>query len=172
MFLQGVAYAIGGSLLYAPCISYMSEWFVVRRGLANGVIFAGKYIISSYNTFVNNFVSRNRSRWFGLAPRVVAYVQAHRLAMDTESLVLGNIGPCCTHITVCQRPFARVPCQRASAQKHECLVVAGQYLLDSHYREHSSGIRILYPNHLAPNICVCIGVARLQILSDTCITER
>ncbi|KZP31560.1 MFS general substrate transporter [Athelia psychrophila] len=39
--LQGVLYAIGGSLLYAPCISYISEWFVKKRGLANGVLFAG-----------------------------------------------------------------------------------------------------------------------------------
>ncbi|KAK0462091.1 major facilitator superfamily domain-containing protein [Desarmillaria tabescens] len=38
--LQGILYAIGGSLLYAPCISYMTEWFVMRRGLASGVIFA------------------------------------------------------------------------------------------------------------------------------------
>ncbi|PBK97305.1 MFS general substrate transporter [Armillaria gallica] len=42
--LQGVLYAVGGSLLYPPCISYMSEWFVARRGLANGVIFAGTAI--------------------------------------------------------------------------------------------------------------------------------
>uniref|UniRef100_A0A0W0G9P2 Putative monocarboxylate transporter 2 n=1 Tax=Moniliophthora roreri TaxID=221103 RepID=A0A0W0G9P2_MONRR len=41
VFLQGVLYAVGGALLYYPCISYMSEWFVRRRGLANGVIFAG-----------------------------------------------------------------------------------------------------------------------------------
>ncbi|KIY65753.1 MFS general substrate transporter [Cylindrobasidium torrendii FP15055 ss-10] len=39
--LQGVLYAIGGSLLYTPCISYVSEWFVERRGTANGIIFAG-----------------------------------------------------------------------------------------------------------------------------------
>ncbi|KAJ4473672.1 major facilitator superfamily domain-containing protein [Lentinula aciculospora] len=39
--LQGVLYAIGGSLLYIPCISYLSEWFNHRRGLANGVISAG-----------------------------------------------------------------------------------------------------------------------------------
>ncbi|KAJ4000865.1 MFS general substrate transporter [Lentinula boryana] len=38
---QGVLYAIGGSLLYIPCISYLSEWFNHRRGLANGVVFAG-----------------------------------------------------------------------------------------------------------------------------------
>ncbi|KAJ7739059.1 MFS general substrate transporter [Mycena maculata] len=41
ILLQGVLYAIGGSLLYLPCISYMSEWFVVRRGMANGILFAG-----------------------------------------------------------------------------------------------------------------------------------
>lgn len=40
--LQGVLYAIGGSLLYIPCISYLSEWFVERRGFAQGVLFAGK----------------------------------------------------------------------------------------------------------------------------------
>ncbi len=28
-------------LVYAPCISYLPEWFVNRRGLANGIIFAG-----------------------------------------------------------------------------------------------------------------------------------
>ncbi|KZP31550.1 MFS general substrate transporter [Athelia psychrophila] len=39
--LQGVLYAIGGSLLYAPCITFISEWFVKKRGFANGVLFAG-----------------------------------------------------------------------------------------------------------------------------------
>ncbi|KAH7922395.1 MFS general substrate transporter [Leucogyrophana mollusca] len=39
--LQGFLYGIGGSLLYAPAISYLAEWFVRRRGMANGVIFAG-----------------------------------------------------------------------------------------------------------------------------------
>ena len=27
--------------MYAPCISFLSEWFVRRRGMANGVMFAG-----------------------------------------------------------------------------------------------------------------------------------
>jgi MCP family monocarboxylic acid transporter-like MFS transporter 10 len=41
VFLQGVLYAVGGSMLYAPVISYTPEWFVKRRGLANGLIFSG-----------------------------------------------------------------------------------------------------------------------------------
>ncbi|KAF7364831.1 MFS general substrate transporter [Mycena venus] len=41
VLLQGVLYAIGGSLLYLPCVSFMSEWFVARRGMANGILFAG-----------------------------------------------------------------------------------------------------------------------------------
>lgn len=38
---QGVMYAIGGSFGYNPCLLYMSEWFVRRRGLAYGVMWAG-----------------------------------------------------------------------------------------------------------------------------------
>ncbi|KAF7314668.1 hypothetical protein MKEN_00940700 [Mycena kentingensis (nom. inval.)] len=41
IILQGVLYAVGGILLYLPCISFMSEWFIVRRGTANGILFAG-----------------------------------------------------------------------------------------------------------------------------------
>lgn len=32
------------ALLYAPCISFLSEWFFNRRGFANGVIFAGNWL--------------------------------------------------------------------------------------------------------------------------------
>ncbi|KAJ1304561.1 hypothetical protein OPQ81_005702 [Rhizoctonia solani] len=41
VLLQGAGYGLGGSLLYAPTVSYMSEWFYARRGLANGVMNAG-----------------------------------------------------------------------------------------------------------------------------------
>ncbi|KAJ3720959.1 major facilitator superfamily domain-containing protein [Lentinula raphanica] len=39
--LQGVLYAIGGSLLYILSFLYLSEWFNHKRGFANGVLFAG-----------------------------------------------------------------------------------------------------------------------------------
>ncbi|KAJ8080228.1 hypothetical protein PM082_017058 [Marasmius tenuissimus] len=41
VFLQGVVYALGGVFLYYPLLSYLPEWFLERRGLANGALFAG-----------------------------------------------------------------------------------------------------------------------------------
>jgi MFS family permease len=38
---QGVLYAIGGSLHYFPAFLYLDEWFVQRRGLAYGTVWAG-----------------------------------------------------------------------------------------------------------------------------------
>ncbi|KAH7322170.1 major facilitator superfamily domain-containing protein [Rhizoctonia solani] len=41
ILLQGILFGIGGGGLYAPVIIYLSEWFVVRRGLAGAIIFGG-----------------------------------------------------------------------------------------------------------------------------------
>ncbi|KAL1872127.1 hypothetical protein Daus18300_004497 [Diaporthe australafricana] len=38
---QGVLYAVGGSIGYLPCILYMDEWFVKRKGLAYGIMWSG-----------------------------------------------------------------------------------------------------------------------------------
>lgn len=38
---QGIFYAIGGSISYCPCILYMDEWFVKRKGLAYGIMWSG-----------------------------------------------------------------------------------------------------------------------------------
>ncbi|KAJ5675243.1 uncharacterized protein N7477_005177 [Penicillium maclennaniae] len=38
---QGVAYGIGASLAYAPTIIFMDDWFVQRKGLAFGIMWAG-----------------------------------------------------------------------------------------------------------------------------------
>lgn len=38
---QGVLYAIGGSMLYSPTMFYLDEWFVKRKGLAFGIMWAG-----------------------------------------------------------------------------------------------------------------------------------
>lgn len=38
---QGVMYGIGFTLLYFPILRMMNEWFIARRGIAYGVMFAG-----------------------------------------------------------------------------------------------------------------------------------
>ncbi|KAK3333914.1 major facilitator superfamily domain-containing protein [Cercophora scortea] len=38
---QGILYAIGGSIAYLPCIVYLDEWFVRRKGLAYGIMWSG-----------------------------------------------------------------------------------------------------------------------------------
>lgn len=41
LLTQGISYSIGGGALYSSAISYLPEWFEARRGLANGIVFAG-----------------------------------------------------------------------------------------------------------------------------------
>ena len=35
---QGILYALGGGLLYAPTILFLDEWFIRRKGLAFGIM--------------------------------------------------------------------------------------------------------------------------------------
>jgi len=39
--LQGIVYGFGSGLLYSPILIWLPEWFLARRGLAGGLIFAG-----------------------------------------------------------------------------------------------------------------------------------
>ncbi len=38
---QGVMYALGGMTLYYPAMVYVDEWFIARKGMAYGVMWAG-----------------------------------------------------------------------------------------------------------------------------------
>ncbi|KAI8633800.1 major facilitator superfamily domain-containing protein [Xylariaceae sp. FL1651] len=38
---QGIFYGLGGGIAYCPCIVYMDEWFVKRKGLAYGIMWSG-----------------------------------------------------------------------------------------------------------------------------------
>nr|POF01324.1 putative transporter mch4 [Quercus suber] len=41
LFCQGILYALAGNALITPTITYLDEWFVRRKGLAIGIMWAG-----------------------------------------------------------------------------------------------------------------------------------
>ncbi|KAH8922668.1 MFS general substrate transporter [Atractiella rhizophila] len=41
LLLQGIVFGFAAGLIYAPLIPYLSEWFITRRNLAIGIMFAG-----------------------------------------------------------------------------------------------------------------------------------
>lgn len=45
---QGVLFAIGGSLVYSPAFLYLDQWFVRKKGLAYGVMWAGAGASGTY----------------------------------------------------------------------------------------------------------------------------
>ncbi|KAK1985472.1 major facilitator superfamily domain-containing protein [Colletotrichum cereale] len=44
---QGLMYGISSGLLFAPCLSFVDEWFSKRRGLANGIFFGAPNIAAA-----------------------------------------------------------------------------------------------------------------------------
>jgi MFS family permease len=38
---QGILYGIGGAITYSPVVTFLDEWFVRRKGLAFGIMWAG-----------------------------------------------------------------------------------------------------------------------------------
>ncbi|CZR59257.1 related to monocarboxylate transporter 2 [Phialocephala subalpina] len=38
---QGAIYAVGGTLIYYPTLMYIDEWFIQRKGMAYGIMWAG-----------------------------------------------------------------------------------------------------------------------------------
>ncbi|KAI0407633.1 major facilitator superfamily transporter [Xylaria palmicola] len=38
---QGILYGLGGGIAYCPCIMYLDEWFVKKKGLAYGIMWSG-----------------------------------------------------------------------------------------------------------------------------------
>lgn len=44
---QGCLYGVGGTLLYAPVIIFVDEWFIRRKGLAFGVMWVSRIYLPS-----------------------------------------------------------------------------------------------------------------------------
>lgn len=62
---QGLMYGFSSGLLFAPCLSFVDEWFLNRRGLANGILYDAQNLIDNRATSLLDGVS------FG-APNIAA----------------------------------------------------------------------------------------------------
>ncbi|KAI0528005.1 MFS general substrate transporter [Xylaria bambusicola] len=45
--LQGVLYAVGGTIAYTPTILFIEEWFAARKGMAYGMVWSGEGLASA-----------------------------------------------------------------------------------------------------------------------------
>ncbi|KAI1435196.1 major facilitator superfamily transporter [Xylaria sp. CBS 124048] len=41
IIFHGILYGLGGGIAYCPCIVYLDEWFIKRKGLAYGIMWSG-----------------------------------------------------------------------------------------------------------------------------------
>jgi nitrate/nitrite transporter NarK len=53
---QGAIYGLGGCVVYYPTLLYLDEWFVQRKGLAYGIMWAGTGAAGLIIPFVMNFL--------------------------------------------------------------------------------------------------------------------
>ncbi|RWA11067.1 hypothetical protein EKO27_g4012 [Xylaria grammica] len=69
---QGIFYGLGGGIAYCPCIVYLNEWFVKRKGLAYGIMWSGTGLAGVIlplllESLLNSLGFRNTLRlWAGL----------------------------------------------------------------------------------------------------------
>ncbi|RFU28808.1 hypothetical protein B7463_g7507, partial [Scytalidium lignicola] len=78
---QGVLCAIGSGLLFSPTTLYLDEWFIARKGLAYGTIWAGK----SVGGVVIPFIMSSLLTRFG--PRVTLLAWSVTLVIITTPLL-------------------------------------------------------------------------------------
>ena len=75
IWTQGVLYACGGVLVYSPTIVFLDEWFIRRKGLAFGMMWAGTGVSGVVLPFImSGLLSR-----FGFRTTLRAYAVAFML---------------------------------------------------------------------------------------------
>lgn len=80
---QGVLYALGCGLLFSPTSLYLDEWFIERKGLAYGVMWAAKSLVGVVTPFLMTALLDR----YGLRPTLLAWAVASAV-MTLPLLVL------------------------------------------------------------------------------------
>ncbi|KAL5631395.1 hypothetical protein ACGC1H_007046 [Rhizoctonia solani] len=87
---QGIIYSIGGTLVYFTMQMYVFEWFKERRGLANGLIFAG----TGLGGVVLPFVVEKLLISYGLRTTFIALAISYAILLSASlPFVKGRLPP-------------------------------------------------------------------------------
>jgi MFS family permease len=81
---QGLAYGIGFLILYYPILSMLNEWFVVRRGLAYGILFAAAGISGAGLPFLTDSLLKK-----------LGYATTLRIFAGIMVIIIGPMLPLC-----------------------------------------------------------------------------
>lgn len=84
MVTQGALYSIGCGLLFSPISQHMDEWFAAKKGLAYGVMWAGKSLVGMAMPFVFSALLRR----FGLRATLLSWAVASAAMMLPTLVVL------------------------------------------------------------------------------------
>ncbi|KAK3944579.1 MFS monocarboxylate transporter [Diplogelasinospora grovesii] len=182
---QGILYGVGGSVAYSPCIVYIDEWFVRRKGLAYGIMWSGtglagvifplvlEYLLSTYGF-------RTTLRLWSALVLVVtvplAYYIKPRIPIPTST------SGAASHNSVRARPFDLgfvlsrpfVLYQLANAVEATGFFLPGIYLPQYARSTFGAGpfpsvLTILLVNVAAVVGCICMGVLIDRLHVTTCI---
>ncbi|KAK8863402.1 MFS general substrate transporter [Apiospora arundinis] len=104
---QGVLYGIGSGLLFAPSISFIDEWFLLRRGIANGIFFgANNLAAAAFSPIFSVVLEKFGSRATLIAWAIFAGVGISLGILLVHPRVSAN-GEGTTKSTFSWRPFCR-----------------------------------------------------------------
>ncbi|GAA5941438.1 uncharacterized protein JCM15063_006102 [Sporobolomyces koalae] len=84
ILLQGVICGASGAVLYSPIVMHLNSWFVERRGLASGIVFAGTGIGGACFPFLLSYLLDN----FGFSGMCRAWAAIAGVASVGSVLVL------------------------------------------------------------------------------------
>ena len=137
-------------MVYAPVISYMSEWFVNKRGMANGIVFSGGLTVrSGLSRAMVNVSCRSRSWRSTIPPHLTASHSTIRGNEDNKGvrdMHPDMLGP---YPSTHESSPSRISCPRTSPSIVESPVAPEQKLLVLCRHEYHPKFGLLYTYDVA-----------------------
>jgi len=143
IFTQGALYGIGGAFLYNPFVFYLDEWFIERKGLAFGILWAGTGISG---TIVPLIMEWGLERYgFRTMLRACAVVLVRYMWTPTSNTLVTDE----TAATFCHSVVVRCQTTTTHPSEGHCPSIAFRflskyYILGLPGRQCSRGFRLFY----------------------------